>query len=250
MLQTSPAATAALTAIAETVGATSLRLTPVRVCDHCQDPDAEAFPYQFTPVGWSEPVSMDLCNECYDIVAPPTIPHSIQITCAGCHLPIEGADLDSRTWAHEAGCLGPHHPDYEGCDCDVEYHAHCAPPAEPSFEILDKDTFLLDELEGCEFRTMEQATAYVLANLPHDERPFFISDETGDLVGLVYAGACWGDGEAAKRIEAAIALAQETKAKLSANHKPYSLGAARLACMVLDDVMAALVCDNSAKGEG
>ena len=43
-----------------------------------------------------------------------------------------------------------------------------------------------------------------------------------------------------KRITAAADLANSTIAKLTANHKPYSLGAAKLACVVLTDVLAAL----------
>lgn len=54
----------ALIALAGSLGATSIHITPVRVCDHCGDSEKEAFPYG--AVDRNGNTWQDLCNDCWE----------------------------------------------------------------------------------------------------------------------------------------------------------------------------------------
>lgn len=53
----------ALFGLEKSLGASSLRIVPVRVCDHCGDRDKEAFPYNYED--YNGVSYQHLCVECY-----------------------------------------------------------------------------------------------------------------------------------------------------------------------------------------
>jgi hypothetical protein len=54
----------ALVDAAKSLGATSIHIVPVRVCDHCGDDSREAFPQNAED--YNGVLYQHLCNECYD----------------------------------------------------------------------------------------------------------------------------------------------------------------------------------------
>lgn len=120
MQHVSPAAETALLSVAQAVGARSIHITPVRVCDHCNDAEQEAFPYNATDRDGNQ--WADLCNACYDKLGcldrlttgywddyledMEATTHHPHIICAGCGQPITGDDLFNRVWEHTETCAG------------------------------------------------------------------------------------------------------------------------------------------------
>lgn len=124
----------------------------------------------------------------------------ISIICAACHLPIEGADLDTRHWGHEPDCPNGHLLDdcdcdddcddeEEGidCDCDLEYHSECCPDCKAAFPYRILDSNLHDQ--DVSFQTADDAVSHIKTTLHYG--PYYIEDAGGNLVELVLNGVRW-----------------------------------------------------------